>query len=73
MKTISKLKSLLLILLSLSILSGCSSNNYEPDTITYNLNISKTFDEKIVFALPKNAYDLARENENPDITSTSLE
>jgi hypothetical protein len=65
-----KLKNLTIILL-LSFLAGCTKYDYEKDTITYNLDIDKTFKENIIFTLPANVEDQIKEEE--DYTSTSLE
>ena len=65
---------LLLLLISLFILTACSSNdatyeNNDIDTIHYNLNISDVYREQIITLLPSNAYELASSEEDNDIES----
>lgn len=59
----------IILLVILLFLTGCEKNNYAVNTINYELNIDTNFQEKIIFTLPQNAYDLAKQNQDEDYTS----
>lgn len=65
-------KLLCLILLSL-LLSGCTNNSNDINTIYYNLNIGTSFKEEINIYLTKDAYKLAEENKEQEEGDTNLE
>lgn len=54
-------------------LSGCSNLDKNIDTIYYNLDIGTTYKEKINIYLPKNAYKIAKDNQEQEESFTSLE
>lgn len=58
-------KKLLLFIVVMLCLTGCGSSKLEEYSVNYKLDISDIFSERIVFALPKNAYDAA--DDLPDI------
>ena len=64
-------KMIILLLISIFLLSGCMFENasHEINSIDYNLNIGKSYQENIIFTFPKNAYELAKENMNVDYDS----
>lgn len=68
-----KYKKLFGIILLTLFLSGCTNNNDDINTIYYNLNIGRIFEEKIDIYLTKDAYDLAKENEEQEESVTNLE
>lgn len=57
------------LVLILLFITGCDKDDYAIGTIDYELNIGLNYQEKIVFVLPKNAYDLADKNKDEDYTS----
>ena len=65
------MKKLLLLILAVVFLSGCSSKEqlYPVDTIHYDLKISNHYQENIAFTFTKNAYDKALENMNEEYDS----
>lgn len=68
------MKKIIVILISLLIITGCSLNDtnnvsYKENSIIYNLYINDYYMENIDFYLPKNAYELAKENSNVDYDS----
>ncbi len=65
------MKKLLLIIIGIILLSGCSlkEQNYDINTIYYDLNISNHYQENITFTFPKNAYEIAATSINSDIDS----
>lgn len=65
MKNLKRIFFLVILLF----ITGCEKNNYAINTINYELNIDTTFQEKIIFTLPKNAYDLATKNEDESYTN----
>ena len=58
------MKKSLLVLVLIFFLTGCGSSKYVDYSVNYNLDISKVFEEKINFAIPKNAYKIADENKD---------
>lgn len=60
----------LLIIVSCIFLVGCTKYDYDIDTINYELNIDKTFNEKIVFTFGSDAYDIVYD---PDFTGIIME
>ncbi len=65
-------KKYLLLVLVILLLTGCSSKR-ERYTVEYNLDITDIFSEKIVFALPKDAYDIADKYKDEEYASYPLE
>ncbi len=71
MKKLAKIFSISLILLSIT---ACTNNNTDKEnTISYHLDINKTYKEKIDFILEKDAYTKVKEEENEEMNATSLE
>ena len=60
------MKKILLLLFGLFLLTACSSREqqYEVNTIYYDLNISNYYQERITFTLPSDAYELAVHNKD---------
>ena len=61
------------IIVIIIFLLTCGCNNNEVNKIDYNLNIDKSYDEKIDIYLDKNAKKIALNDEKSDNTSISLE
>ena len=62
------MKKIIIIILALFIITGCSINNsnetnYKENTINYNLYINDYYMENIDFYLPENAYEIADKND----------
>lgn len=69
------MKKIIIILIGLLIITGCSLNNsnenvsYKENSIIYNLYIKDYYMESIDFYLPENAYDIAKKNTEVDYDS----
>ena len=68
---VSMKKKIILLIGLVLLLSGCGENHqdYDVNTIHYDLHISNYYKENIVFTFPSNAYELAKENMNVDYDS----
>ena len=58
------------VILLCVILTGCNKYDYDVDTINYELNIDKTFNEKIIFTFKPDAYNIKYD---PDFTGIIME
>ena len=69
------MKKIIIVLISLLIITGCSLNNsnenisYKENSIIYNLFIKDYYMESIDFYLPENAYDIAKNHTEVDYDS----
>ena len=59
------------ILFLVMFLTGCDTK--DNDTIYYNLNIGTSLKEKLEVYLPKNAYEIAKENQEEEESYTKIE
>ena len=66
-------KNLLLFIVVMFFLTGCGSSKLEEYSVNYKLDISDIFSERIVFALPKNAYKVADKFTDKKNTTYPLE
>jgi len=65
------IKKILIILIGIIFLTGCSNeiiyDTNSIDTINYNLNINDMYTENIISILPSNAYEIAYNSEDDDV------
>ena len=65
------MKKILLLIVGIVLLSGCSFKEAEHDlnTIYYDLEIGNSYQEKITFTFPRNAYEVAAKSTTSQIDS----